>query len=126
MAILLNSNRRVAFRGYFFGGYFVEDKFVSIKYADKHKCWVELRDGIQIMLFNIPPTKSLTQALSDYFNYYNYGQLVQPNFMKLSCDNCDGITLYADPNCIPFAAGNYGQLVCPHCSQPWLTYRYGE
>lgn len=127
MAILLNSNKRVAFKGYFYGGYYMEDRYASLKFINASPVWIELRDGAHIMLHNIPPWKSLVQAVSDYFNYYNYGTWKYgQNYMRISCDNCEGVTVYGDPNCLPFAAGDYGQLVCPHCNQPWLTYKYGE
>lgn len=123
MAILLNSNK-VPFRLYFLY-YVIDTNGCSPSQIDKkHPCWMECNN---IILSNISPTKSIGKAIHDYFNYYNYGIWNNKQyFLKICCDNCDGITIYAEPNCIPFAGGDCGQLVCPHCGHPWLTYKYGE
>jgi len=121
MAILLNSNKRVKFKGYLWNNNPVVEFLVPHKILDKVFCWIEI--GQHIVLSNISPTKSLTQALNDYFYSTQWSSGF---FLKIDCDNCEGVTIYGTPRCVPFASGSSGQLVCPHCGQPWLTYKYGE
>jgi hypothetical protein len=88
--------------------------------------WGEIKDEL-IYLHNIPPTKSLTQALFEYiYNMFPNAWIDNYYFIRFSCGNCKRETTYDDLRDIPFAAGDEGQLVCPYCQDAWLIYKYGE
>ncbi len=89
--------------------------------------WGEIREDYHIYLNDISPTKSLSQAILEYFSKImpcpwpmNY------SFLELECANCNETTVYDNLNDIPFSPGDEGQLVCPCCQHPWLTYRYDK
>lgn len=90
--------------------------------------WILVRDGWHIVLDNISPIYSLTDALSLYYSNISNSHWFshQQYFLKLICSNCNHITVYMEPTDIPFCGGKCGQLVCPTCQQEWLTYQYGE
>ena len=106
-------------------------KFCKIpaSYVDKTlDSWITVRDGWSIILDGISPLYSLTDALFSYYSLISNSLWISSRqyFLKLICSNCNKVTVYMEPIDIPFSGGNVGQLVCPHCQESWLIYRYDE
>jgi len=89
--------------------------------------WIEIKEDWHIYLLDIPETKSLSQALFEYFDRITPDRWSSKyGFVRLECANCGQNTIYHDLQDIPLAYGNCGTIDCPHCKTPWLTYSYKE
>ena len=93
----------------------------------KKKAWIEISEGWQIRLFNIPNNWALGYALYRYFSSITpISWPLDCSFLRLDCINCKKTTFYdeafhiSDPYC------DYGQILCKHCNYPWLTFYYYE
>ena len=93
----------------------------------KRKAWIEVSEGWHIRLKNIPETWSLGYALHRYFHSISPNPWpLEYNFMRLDCIQCDQSTIYPEAFDVRDTYSNEGQIACPHCGNPWLTFEYAR
>jgi hypothetical protein len=97
---------------------------MKIIVSRKKKAWVEL--DRHIFLSDIPETWSLGYALYRYLHStINTAWPLGQNFIAVNCA-CGQITAYEEPFEIRDAYSDEGQVSCPHCQIPWLTFKYAN
>ena len=101
----------------------IKDNVVCNFYPPYPPSWINV--NYNIVLKDIPNTKSLSQALYEYFED-NFDERWDPNFslMKLECQSCGWVYVYNTLSDIPVTLTDEGTLDCPNCKAPWLTYSY--
>ena len=93
----------------------------------KRKAWIEIAEGWHINLRNIPETWALGYALHRYFHSISPSSWpMNYNFMRLDCVNCNKTTIYPEAFDIKDTYSEEGQVGCPHCQYPWLTFSYAS
>ena len=93
----------------------------------KKRAWIEIAEGYHITIKDIPSTWALGYALLRYF----ISKTPSPwpigyNFLRLDCIECGKTTVYEEAFHIKDPFVDEGQLSCPHCKYPWLTFKYKE
>lgn len=99
-------------------------KVVSLKNKKKN-AWIEVSDSWHICLEDIPNTWALGYALFRYFSSISSNPwLMNYSFMRLDCSHCNQSTSYEEAFDIKDTYSDKGQIGCPHCGTPWLTFEY--
>ena len=93
----------------------------------KKQAWIEITDGYHVTVKDIPPTWAFGYALLRHFVSMTPGPWpLTYSFLRLDCIECGNTTTYEEAFHIQDPFEDEGQLSCPHCKVPWLTFKYRE
>lgn len=92
----------------------------------KKKAWIEIAEGRHLRLKDIPPDWALGYALHRYFSATTPNPWpLNYSFLRLDCINCEKTTIYDEAFYISDPRSDEGQIGCPNCKYPWLSFKYG-